>query len=32
VTAHRRERQGAILRLIREREISTQSELVDALR
>jgi len=25
------ERQGAILRLIREREISTQSELVDAL-
>ena len=31
MTAHRRERQGAILRLIREREISTQSELVDAL-
>jgi arginine repressor len=32
VTAHRRERQGAILRVIREREISTQSELVSALR
>jgi transcriptional regulator of arginine metabolism len=32
VTAHRRERQGAILRLIRERQISTQAELVDALR
>jgi transcriptional regulator of arginine metabolism len=32
VTAHRRERQGAILRLIRERPISTQSELADALR
>jgi transcriptional regulator of arginine metabolism len=32
VTAHRRERQGAILRLIREREISTQAELADALR
>jgi transcriptional regulator of arginine metabolism len=32
VTAHRRERQGAILRLIRAREISTQAELVDALR
>lgn len=28
----RRERQGAILRLVREREISTQSELADALR
>jgi transcriptional regulator of arginine metabolism len=27
----RRERQGAILRLVREREISTQAELVDAL-
>jgi transcriptional regulator of arginine metabolism len=32
MTAHRRERQGAILRLIRERPISTQSELADALR
>jgi transcriptional regulator of arginine metabolism len=32
VTAHRRERQGAILRLIRERQISTQAELADALR
>jgi transcriptional regulator of arginine metabolism len=32
MTAHRRERQGAILRLIRERAISTQSELADALR
>ncbi len=32
MTAHRRERQGAILRLIRERQISTQSELADALR
>jgi len=32
VTAARRERQGAILRLIGEREISTQSELADALR
>jgi len=32
VTAHRRERHGAILRLIRERQISTQAELVDALR
>jgi transcriptional regulator of arginine metabolism len=31
VTAHRRERQGAILRLIRERPISTQAELADAL-
>jgi transcriptional regulator of arginine metabolism len=31
MTAHRRERQGAILRLIRERPISTQSELADAL-
>jgi transcriptional regulator of arginine metabolism len=28
----RRERQGAILRLVREREISTQSELAEALR
>ncbi len=32
MTAHRRERHGAILRLIRERQISTQAELVDALR
>lgn len=32
MTAHRRERQGAILRLIRERQISTQAELADALR
>jgi transcriptional regulator of arginine metabolism len=32
LTAHRRERQGAILRLIRERQISTQAELADALR
>jgi transcriptional regulator of arginine metabolism len=32
VTQHRRERQGAILRLIREQEISTQTELADALR
>jgi transcriptional regulator of arginine metabolism len=32
VTQHRRERQGAILRLIREQEISTQAELADALR
>jgi len=31
VTAHRRERQGAILRLIRERQISTQAELSTAL-
>jgi transcriptional regulator of arginine metabolism len=31
VTAHRRERQGAILRLIRERQISTQAELAAAL-
>ena len=31
MTAHRRERQGAILRLIRERQISTQVELADAL-
>ena len=31
MTAARRERQGAILRLIGEREISTQSELADAL-
>ena len=29
---NRRERQGAILRLIREQPISTQTELVDALR
>ena len=28
----RRERQGEILRLVREREISTQSELAEALR
>jgi transcriptional regulator of arginine metabolism len=32
MTAHRRERQGAILRLIRTHEISTQAELADALR
>jgi transcriptional regulator of arginine metabolism len=32
MTAHRRERQGAILRLIRAHEISTQTELADALR
>ena len=32
MTAHRRERQGAILRLVRSREISTQAELADALR
>ena len=32
MTAHRRARHGAILRLIRERPISTQSELADALR
>jgi transcriptional regulator of arginine metabolism len=32
MTAHRRERQGAILRLVQERPISTQSELADALR
>jgi transcriptional regulator of arginine metabolism len=32
MTAHRRERHGAILRLIRERPISTQTELADALR
>ena len=31
LTAHRRERQGAILRLIRERQISTQAELAAAL-
>jgi transcriptional regulator of arginine metabolism len=31
MTAPRRERHGAILRLIREREISTQAELADAL-
>ena len=31
MTAHRRERHGAILRLIRERPISTQTELADAL-
>jgi transcriptional regulator of arginine metabolism len=29
---NRRERQGAILRLVREREISTQTELAEALR
>ena len=32
MTQPRRERQGAILRLIRERQISTQAELADALR
>ncbi|HEY6055387.1 MAG TPA: hypothetical protein VIU86_15760 [Gaiellaceae bacterium] len=32
MSMNRRERQGAILRLIREQPISTQSELVDALR
>ena len=32
MTAHRRERQGAILRLVRERQLSTQAELADALR
>jgi len=32
LTAHRRERQGAILRLIQAHEISTQAELADALR
>jgi transcriptional regulator of arginine metabolism len=32
MTASRRERQGAILRLIQERPISTQGELADALR
>jgi transcriptional regulator of arginine metabolism len=32
MTAHRRGRQGAILRLVRSREISTQAELADALR
>jgi transcriptional regulator of arginine metabolism len=32
VTAARRERQGAILRLIGERELTTQVELADALR
>ncbi len=31
MTAHRRERHGAILRLIRERSIGTQSELAEAL-
>ena len=31
MTAHRRERQGAILRLIRDRQISTQAELAAAL-
>jgi transcriptional regulator of arginine metabolism len=31
VTAHRRERQAAILRLIRDRQISTQAELSAAL-
>jgi len=31
MTAHRRERQAAILRLIRERQISTQAELAEAL-
>ena len=32
MTQPRRERQGAILRLIREQQISTQAELADALR
>jgi transcriptional regulator of arginine metabolism len=32
MTAHRRERQGAILRLIRDQQISTQAELSAALR
>jgi transcriptional regulator of arginine metabolism len=32
VTQARRERQGAILRLVRERPIATQTELVEALR
>ena len=32
MTAQRRERQGAILRLVRERPLSTQAELADALR
>ncbi len=32
MTPVRRERQGAILRLVRERSISTQTELVEALR
>jgi transcriptional regulator of arginine metabolism len=32
MTGHRRERHGAILHLIRERPISTQTELADALR
>ena len=32
MTASRRERQGAILRLIRERSISTQAELAEGLR
>ena len=32
MTQHRRERQGAILRLIQERQIATQAELADALR
>ncbi len=32
MTTHRRERQGAILRLIRSRELSTQAELADVLR
>ena len=31
MTQHRRERQAAIMRLIRERQISTQAELADAL-
>jgi transcriptional regulator of arginine metabolism len=31
VTAHRRERQGAILRLIADRQVSTQAELAAAL-
>ncbi len=31
MTAHRRDRQGAILRLIRDRQLSTQAELAAAL-
>ncbi len=31
MSTHRRERQGAILRLVRERQISTQAELAEAL-
>ena len=32
MTAARKERQGTILRLVRERELATQAELADALR